>query len=68
MPFLRHGGFLATTMNITTIMALASAPSTENAEVIAIATRTKNALEKLTAVMTLPIGAIMTGRGKNVHG
>ena len=55
-------------MNGTIIMALAYALKTKNAEGIADATWTKNAKANLTAVMTLPIGAIMTGRGKNVHG
>ena len=68
MPFLRHGGLLATGMNTTTFMALTSAIVTENAEVIAFAMTKTIAMADLTAVMTLSIGARVSGRGQNVQG
>ena len=68
MPFLRHGGLLATGMNSITLVAQATAKRTENAEAIAFAITMICAMADLTAVMTLSIGAIMAGRGQNVQG
>ena len=68
MPFLRHGGLLATGMKTQTLWAKAGALSTENAEVIAFAITMGDAMANLTAVMTLSIGARMAGRGQNVQG
>ena len=68
MLFLRQQT-LATGLKNGIIMALACAMSTQNAEVIAIATMIFiGAKADLTAVTTLAIGAKITGRGKNVQG